>query len=106
MRIKHLMMMLWNRAHFPVGKKSKGVTITGKTIILDWNTLENCELADCELVYLGLGPSTLENSKITGGNFAFDGPAARAVRFLNALERQSPEIVRATFPIAFGGVRP
>ena len=102
MKIKHLMMMLWNRAHFPVGKKSKGVTITGKTILLDFNTLESCDLVDCKLVYLGIGPVTLRSNNINGCIFVFDGPAASTVQFLNAL----PEIVRLTFPIALSGSKP
>jgi hypothetical protein len=103
MKIKHLTMALWNFVHFPVGKKSRGVTITGKQVMLDWNNIQGCHLVDCQLIFLGLGPVILADNQIDGCEFAFSGPAASAVQFLNALEHQAPEIVRATFPTALKG---
>lgn len=101
MKIKHALMLLANLAHFPISKRISNRKVHRKSILLDFNNLEGCDLKGCKLIYLGIGKISITNCNIEDSNFLFDGPAAKALLLLKTLGMLSPEIIMKTFPEIF-----
>jgi hypothetical protein len=64
---------------------NKGSTYKNKTVTLDGNYYEDGIFIECRLVYSGTGPVGLDGCKFHDCTFGFEGAAANAVAFLNAL---------------------
>ena len=68
---------------------------------LDDTDFTDCKFDDCELVYRGGRPPTMDSCSFTNTRFKFEGAAANTVAFLKAMA--SPKsglqlIIRETFP--------
>ena len=63
----------------------RGSTYKDETVSLDDSSYENCAFIRCRLVYSGIGPVTLSGCQFDNCSFNFEGAAANAVAFINAL---------------------
>ena len=63
----------------------RGSTYRDETVSLDDSSYENCAFIGCRLVYSGVGPVTLSGCQFDNCSFNFEGAAANAVAFINAL---------------------
>ncbi len=63
----------------------RGGRYENQTVGLDDCTYEECEFVGCRLVYSGVGTVGLDACHFIDCSFAFEGAAANAVAFLNAM---------------------
>jgi hypothetical protein len=65
--------------------KFHGNTYQNETVNLDGNAYEECTFINCRLVFSGLGAVGLRGCRLENCSFNFEGAAANAIAFLNAL---------------------
>ena len=63
----------------------RGGKYENQTVALDGNLFEECEFVGCRLVYSGTGTVGLNGCSLRSCSFHFEGAAANAVAFLNAI---------------------
>lgn len=71
---------------------------------LDNSSFVDCRFRKAVLVYGGLGPTQINGCSFEDTRFEFDGPAANALAFLQAMSNPASglrDIVRASFPRIF-----
>ena len=98
MGIKTKLQLALNAMHFPFKRWTSNKEITGKTVVLDFNHLKDCKLRDCNIVFFGLGSSSLIGCDVQKCKFIFEGPAAYSVAFMTAVFKLDPAVGFGTFP--------
>lgn len=80
-----------------------GTEFVGERLPLDGIEYNGCRFDRCTLVYAGGELPKLIDCEMTDTPFAFEGPAARTVEFLQAITNVpgGDLIIRATFPKLF-----
>jgi hypothetical protein len=77
--------------------------LTGR-IRLDNASFTHCTFRRATLIYAGVGPTQLRGCTFEETLFEFDGPAANALGFLQAMTHPSSglrDVARASFPRIF-----
>lgn len=59
--------------------------VHGETIVLDYQTFQDVTFLKCNLIYRGGRPPVLQNVRIVGCHFFFEGPADQTVGMLQML---------------------
>jgi hypothetical protein len=75
-------------------------TYRDQTVVLDGNEFAHCVFENCTLEYQGVKPVNLSGNTLNNCQWAFKGPAANAVQFMNALYRSGPQgalLIESTF---------
>jgi hypothetical protein len=81
----------------------RGEVLTGR-IRLDDTSFVDCRFRKAVLVYAGLGATRISGCTFEDTTFEFDGPAANALGFLQAMSHPTSglrDIVKASFPRIF-----
>ena len=81
-------------------QRVKKKTFKQEVIVLDNNAFSDCAFIQCHLVYLGATEVSLVRCNFTDCTWAFDGPAARVIRFMGflyAMGEQGAELIEKTF---------
>lgn len=81
----------------------RGQVLSGR-VRLDNGTFIDCRFRKAVLVYAGLGPTQISSCSFEQTVFEFDGPAANALGFLQAMSNPASglrEVVKASFPRIF-----
>lgn len=78
-----------------------GRTFTGETIVLDFNSFNDCTFDGCTLAFHGYGPVGLVGCRFLNCQWAVDGPAGRTLQFLSSIygmgDEGARDLVEATF---------
>jgi hypothetical protein len=77
--------------------------LTGR-VRLDDTSFVDCRFRKAVLVYAGLGPTRISGCSFEDTIFEFDGPAANALGFLQAMSHPASglrDVVKASFPRIF-----
>lgn len=104
--MKYWFIALWQMLHWPVRKTIRNKTITNKTLVLDFLKIDGCEVVGCHIVYMGLGPTHLNNGTFQHCSYLFAGPAGKALGLLKLMGAISPDLIYATFPFLKGVKKP
>lgn len=64
--------------------ETRNQTVTGR-VSLDGASFFNCDFTDCDLIYEGGLPPTLNNCRFNSARFTFQGPAGATLQFLKAM---------------------
>lgn len=72
-------------------KEYKGVSLKGKTLVIDYHRYINCKIEDCALVYGG-GPYHLKDNHLSGCRWRFTDAAARSITLLQTMKPTSPGV--------------
>ena len=84
-------------------RERRGEVLTGR-IRLDDASFVDCCFRKATLLYAGLGPTRISGCTFEDSLFEFDGPAANALAFLQAMSNPRSglrDIVKASFPRIF-----
>lgn len=84
-------------------RERRGEVLTGR-VRLDHASFVDCRFRKATLVYAGLGPTRISGCSFEDTLFEFDGPAANALAFLQAMSNPSSglrDVVKASFPRIF-----
>lgn len=84
-------------------REHRGEVLSGR-VRLDDASFVDCRFKKATLVYAGLGPTRISGCSFEDTLFEFDGPAANALAFLQAMSHPSSglrDVVRASFPRIF-----
>lgn len=84
-------------------RERRDEVLTGR-VRLDDASFIGCRFRKATLVYAGLGPTRISGCSFEDTLFEFDGPAANALAFLQAMSSPSSglrDVVRASFPRIF-----
>jgi hypothetical protein len=84
-------------------RERRGEVLTGR-IRLDDASFVDCRFRKATLVYAGLGPTHISGCTFEESLFEFDGPAANALAFLQAMSNPRSglrDVVKASFPRIF-----
>lgn len=84
-------------------RERRGETLTGR-VRLDDASFVDCRFHKATLVYAGLGPTRISGCRFEDTLFEFDGPAANALAFLQAMSNPRSglrDVVKASFPRIF-----
>jgi hypothetical protein len=87
----------------PTPRKHDNELLTGR-VRLDNASFTGCTFRRATLVYAGMGPTQLGGCTFEDTQFEFDGPAANALGFLQAMSHPASglrDVVRASFPKIF-----
>src|SRR5215212_11583382 len=79
---------MWNRRGDGGGKfmaQQQDATFTDETVVLDGNDYLNCTFNNCEIVFNGTAPVTLNGINFNDCRWTFDGPAGLTINFLTSL---------------------
>jgi hypothetical protein len=88
----------------PEIREYKDEVLTGR-VRLDNASFVGCRFRQATLVYAGMGFTRLRGCGFEEVRFEFDGPAGRALAFLQAMSHPSSglrDVVKASFPRIFG----
>lgn len=84
-------------------RERRGEVLTGR-VRLDDASFVDCRFRKATLVYAGLGPTRISGCTFEDTLFEFDGPAANALAFLQAMSSPRSglrDVVKASFPRIF-----
>ena len=63
----------------------EGATFTNETVVLDSNVYNNCTFNNCEIIFKGTAPVSLQGINFNDCRWTFDGPAGLTIEFMTAL---------------------
>ena len=84
-------------------REHTGEILTGR-VRLDNASFQRCTFRHATLVYAGIGPTQLGGCAFEDSVFEFDGPAANALGFLQAMSHPASglrDVLKASFPRLF-----
>jgi hypothetical protein len=78
--------------------QQQDATFTDETVVLDGNDYLNCTFNNCEIVFNGTAPVTLNGITFNDCRWTFDGPAGLTITFMTALYQAGmTELIDQTF---------
>jgi hypothetical protein len=84
----------------------EGATFSNETVVLDSNVYNNCTFNDCEIVFRGTAPVSLQGINFNNCTWTFDGPAGLTIEFMTALYQAGMKtLIDGTFENIRSGVR-
>jgi hypothetical protein len=84
-------------------REYRNETLSGR-VRLDHGVFVGCRFRGATLVYAGIGPTQISDCAFEDTLFEFDGPAASALAFLQAMSHPASglrDVVKASFPRIF-----
>jgi hypothetical protein len=87
----------------PASREHRDQTFSGR-VRLDHAVFIGCRFRGATLVYAGIGPTQISGCAFEETLFEFDGPAANALAFLQAMSHPGSglrDVVKASFPRIF-----
>jgi hypothetical protein len=84
-------------------REHRDETLSGR-VRLDHASFIGCRFRGATLVYAGIGPTNISGCAFEDTLFEFDGPAANALAFLQAMSHPASglrDVVKASFPRIF-----
>ena len=81
--------------------KHAGYDFEDEDVVLDFASFDTCGFKNCNIIYYGHGPVSLQGCSFESCRYSFEGPAQAAIAYLSALWQDANqggrELVEATF---------
>lgn len=92
-------LQFWSqRLSFPFRRKVSGKVLEGKRLVLDYLKLEDVVMEDCEIVYFGFGPITMNGCSMIRCRFTLSSHAANTMKYLQCIGSIEPGVIQKSFP--------